>query len=212
MCKHWEHCLLPTLLLLLLLLLLDLVKPPLRKWPGGCPPPPHPQKPLRLPCNPTALPCSLPSSFSSRCEGWWGQGEPEEQMSAQSDHLEPVSPPHTCCLKAPSLPQTSLHPFSHFSLSTPPTPLTPFSTQISPLPLCPEERCGGGGLRQVDCRGAIPSPHGRRTLTVACRPPASVPPLPLVQLARVASWSNHPHWQQPDDPAADGGNCFLVAL
>ena len=169
-----------------------------------CPPPPHPQKPLRLPFNPTALPCSLPSSLSSRCEGWCGQGEPKEQMSAQSDHLEPVAPPHTCCLKAPSLPQTSLDPFSHLSLHSSHTTHSLLSPYLAPAPL-PQPRCAGAGLRQVDCRGAIPSPHGRRTLTVACRPPASVPPPPLVQLARVAtlaSWSNHPHWQQPDDDLA----------
>ena len=190
-------------------LLLDLVKPPLRKWPGGrCPPPTHPQKPLRLPFNPTPLPCSLSSSLSSRWKAWCGQGEAQEQMSAQSDHLEPVAPPHTCCLKAPSLPQTPLHPLSHLSLSR----LLPHHSlpPLPHLPPAPLPRCAAAGLGQVDCRGAIPSPHGRRTLTVACRPPASVLP-PLVQLARVASvasWSNHPHWQAGD--AADGNSFYWL--
>ena len=149
-------------------------------------PPTHPQKPLRLPFNPTPLPCSLSSSLSSRWKAWCGQGEAQEQMSAQSDHLEPVAPPHTCCLKAPSLPQTSLHPLSHLSLSR----LLPHHSlpPLPHLPPAPLPRCAAAGLGQVDCRGAIPSPHGRRTLTVACRPPASVPP-PLS-----SNWPEWPVW------------------
>ena len=177
-------------------LLLDLVKPPLRKWPGGrWPPPTHPQKPLRLPFNPTTsllLSPFLPLVEVQRLV--WTRRvlgadvcpvRPLGTCRAPA-HLLLKSPFTPTNLPAPTLPPPSLpHLLPHHSLP---------SFPISPHPLLP--RCAGAGLRQVDCRGTIPSPHGRRTLTVACRPPASVLP-PLVQLARVAKVARVASWKPP---------------
>ena len=117
----------------------------------------------------------------------------------------PVQPLGTCrapahlLLKSPFTP-TNLPPPALPSLSppSPPTPLTLLSPPRSPL--CPLSRCGGAGKRQVDCRGAIPSPHGRRTLTVACRPPASVTPL----LPPPPPSSNWPEWPAEQPPTLSG--------
>ena len=187
-------------------LLLDLVKPPLRKWPGGTS---HsPTKTTQTPFQPHSPP--LLSLFLPlvKVESlvWTRRGSGADVC--------PVRPLGTCrapahlLLKSPFTP-TNLPPpaLPSLSLPSPPTPLTPSSPTSPP---CPLPRCAAAGLGQVDCRGAIPSPHGRRTLTVACRPPASVLP-PLVQLARVASvasWSNHPHWQAGD--AADGNSFYWL--
>ena len=168
-------------------LLLDLVKPPLRKWPGGTShsPTKTTQTPFQ-PYSPPLLSLFLPL-VKVESLVWTRRGSGADVC--------PVRPLGTCrapahlLLKSPFTP-TNLPPpaLPSLSLPSPPTPLTPSSPTSPPCP--PAQMCcsrvRAGRLSRRD-------PFTTRPPHTDCRlPPAGIGAPTIVQLARVAkvaSWN-----------------------
>ena len=167
-------------------LLLDLVKPPLRKWPGGTShsPTKTTQTPFQ-PYSPPLLSLFLPL-VKVESLVWTRRGSGADVC--------PVRPLGTCrapahlLLKSPFTP-TNLPPpaLPSLSLPSPPTPLTPSSPTSPPCP--PAQMCcsrvRAGRLSRRD-------PFTTRPPHTDCRlPPAGIgaPPSPLS-----SNWPEWPVW------------------
>ena len=137
--------------------------------------------------------------------------------SKQCHHSEPVAPPHTCCLKAPSLPPLQLHPFP-----PPPSPL--LSSHLLTLQLCPAppqapaqpSRALTGWTWQVDCPPfTAPAPHTdcrEPRAGIGARAPARPTGRRSGQKIGQLGWGDQPPTQAAAELDGGGAVFYLLAI